>query len=206
MPPRNRRAPAAGVPELKFREVDSASWPDMQRLFESRGGPKNCWCMVWRATGEETRRTDGASRQAAMARRIDAGVPVGLLGYLDGEPVAWCSIAPRETYRPLGGVDDAPGDRVWSIVCFFVKRELRGGGVTAQLIDAAVAHARKRGATVVEAYPVDPDSPSYRFMGFVSSFAAAGFGEAGRAGSRRYVMRLELRPRRSARGRRINED
>ncbi|TAK64603.1 MAG: GNAT family N-acetyltransferase [Dehalococcoidia bacterium] len=192
--PRTRLATAACAPELEFREVDQATWPDMQHLFESRGGPKNCWCMVWRATGEEARRTDGASRKAAMARRLDAGVPVGLLGYLDGEPVAWCSIAPRETYRPLGGTNDAPcgRERVWSIACFFVKRELRGGGVTAQLIDAAVAHARRRGATVVEAYPVDPDSPSYRFMGFVSSFAAAGFREAGRAGSRRHVMRLEL--------------
>ncbi len=173
----------------------------MQRLFESRGGPKNCWCMVWRATPEEARHPDGASRKAAMARRIDAGVPVGLLGYLDGEPVAWCSIAPRDTYRPLGGIEAAPGgrERVWSIVCFFVKRDLRGAGVTARLIQAAVAHARANGATVIEAYPVDPDSPSYRFMGFVSSFAAAGFREVGRAGSRRHVMRLELPRRRRAR-------
>jgi hypothetical protein len=25
-----------------------------------------------------------------------------LLGYIDGDPIAWCSIAPRSTYRPLG--------------------------------------------------------------------------------------------------------
>ena len=194
MPPR-KQPPVGSAPALEFREVDRARWPDMQALFESRGGPKNCWCMVWRANADEARHPDGASRKAAMARRIDAGVPVGLLGYLDGEPVAWCSIAPRDTYRPLGGPDDAPGggERVWSIACFFVKRDLRGAGVTARLIEAAVAHARSRGATVVEVYPVDPDSPSYRFMGFVSSFTAAGFHEVGRAGSRRHVMRLELR-------------
>ena len=46
------------------------------------------------------------------------------------------------------------------------------------------------GATVLEAYPVDPDSPSYRFMGFVPSFAEAGFVETGRAGERRHVMQL----------------
>jgi hypothetical protein len=59
-----------------------------------------------------------------------------------------------------------------------------------------VEHARRRGATVVEAYPVDPDSPSYRFMGFVSTFEAAGFREVGRAGARRHVMRLRLAGRR----------
>jgi len=62
----------------------------------------------------------------------------------------------------------------------------------ARLIEAAVAHARKRGATVVEAYPVDPDSPSFRFMGLVSAFKAAGFREVGRAGTRRHVMRLKV--------------
>jgi len=48
------------------------------------------------------------------------------------------------------------------------------------------------GARVVEAYPVAPDSPSYRFMGFVPAFEKAGFREVGRAGSRRHVMRLEV--------------
>jgi GNAT superfamily N-acetyltransferase len=180
--------------DLVFREVVRSRWPDMERLFESRGGPKSCWCMVWRATPDEARRTDGFSRKAAMARRVAEGTPVGILGYLGGDPVAWCSVAPRSTYRRLGG-EDSPSRReevVWSIVCFFVKRDVRGAGVLKRLIEEAVAHAGRNGATVVEAYPVDPDSPSYRFMGFVSSFADAGFHEVGRAGTRRHVMRREL--------------
>jgi len=54
-------------------------------------------------------------------------------------------------------------------------------------------YAREHGATSLEAYPVDPDSPSYRFGGFVPFFLAAGFREVGRAGTRRHVMRLDLR-------------
>lgn len=140
---------------LVFHEVDPSRWPDFERLFASRGGPKACWCMVWRATPQEARRPDGASRKAAMAQRVGAGVPVGLLGYLDGEPVAWCSIAPRTTYRRL--VDDGScDDGVWSIACFFVVRRLRGQGMTRRLIAPAVEHARSRGACVVEAFrPVD---------------------------------------------------
>jgi hypothetical protein len=60
---------------LVFHEVDSSLWVDFDRLFESRGGPKACWCMVWRATPEEEKLKDGASRKAAMAKRIAAGVP-----------------------------------------------------------------------------------------------------------------------------------
>jgi hypothetical protein len=40
-------------------------------------------------------------------------------------------------------------------------------------------------AKMVEGYPVDQDSPSYRFMGFVPVFAEAGFQEVALAGSRR---------------------
>jgi GNAT superfamily N-acetyltransferase len=73
----------------------------------------------------------------------------------------------------------------------FIQRDLRGQGITRQLIAAAVAHARSRGATAIEAYPVAPDSPSYRFMGFVPTFEKAGFHSAGQAGKRRHVMRLD---------------
>jgi GNAT superfamily N-acetyltransferase len=182
------------IDRLVFQAVDEQRWDDLVRLFESRGGPKYCWCMAWRTTPEEATQRDGPSRKAALGRRVRAGVPVGILGYLDGEPVAWCAIAPRPTFRRLGGIEQAGEDpgRVWSLVCFFVKRDLRRQGITLRLIEAAVDEARRRGAAVIEAYPVDPDSPSYRFMGFVSSFRAAGFQEVGRAGSRRHVMRLPV--------------
>ncbi len=177
--------------KLVFREVDQSRWPDFERFFEGRGCPSYCWCMAWRATPEEAKHPDGASRKAAMAKRIADGVPVGILGYLDDEPVAWCSIAPRSTYRKL--VDDNSSDEgIWSIACFFILRRLRGKGITQRLIAAAVKHAKSKGATVVEAYPVDPDSPSYRFMGYVSAFRTAGFHEVGRAGSRRHVFRLKI--------------
>jgi GNAT superfamily N-acetyltransferase len=74
----------------------------------------------------------------------------------------------------------------------YVHRKLRGQGIGNQLVEAAKAYAKRRGATVLEAYPVDPKSPSYRFMGFVPAFERMGFEEIGKAGSRRHVMRLAL--------------
>lgn len=176
---------------LVFREVNATRWADFERLFQSRGGPKACWCMVWRATPAEAKRRDGPSRKAAIAGRVSAGVPIGLLGYSGEEPVAWCSVAPRSTYRRLID-DDSSDEGIWSIACFFVVRRLRGQGMTRRIIQAAVEHARAHGASRVEAYPVDPDSPSYRFMGFVPVFEEAGFVEVGRAGTRRHVMQLNV--------------
>lgn len=196
---------------LRFHPVTPARLPDLAALFEARGGPKACWCMVWRATSAEAKDTSGPSRRAALEGRVRAGVPIGILGYQGDLPVAWCSVAPRETYRPMGGagrsvaVDagnddgdivgtdaDDGAERVWSIVCFFIPRSMRGHGIMPRLLAAAVDHARANGATAVEAYPVDPDSPSYRFMGFVAAFEAAGFQEVGRVGARRHQMRLEV--------------
>jgi GNAT superfamily N-acetyltransferase len=178
--------------QLRFRGVDSESWPDFARLFEDRGCPKHCWCMVWRASSAEARQSDGASRCAQIQSRVEEGVPIGILGYLEDRPVAWCSIAPRETYRPLGGPLDSADKNIWSLVCLFIKREYRGRGLTHELIQAAIAYAIARGATTIEAYPAERNSPSYRFIGFVDTFASLGFREIGRTGQRRHVMRLHV--------------
>jgi hypothetical protein len=180
--------------EIVFREVDRETWSDFVSLFESRGGPKSCWCMVWRSSAAEAKQSDGVNRRAAIQSRVDAGMPIGILGYCRGSAIAWCSIAPRSTYRPLGGMEAATAETVWSLVCFFIKREFRGQGLVGQVLRAAIEHATWNGATVVEAYPVDADSPSYRFMGFVETFSKAGFQEVGRAGQRRHVMRLPISP------------
>jgi len=65
---------------------------------------------------------EGAHRRP-LRGLVRKGTPVGVLAYAGGEPVGWCSIAPRETYaalerfRALPRLDDAA---VWSVVCFFV--------------------------------------------------------------------------------------
>jgi len=65
-------------------------------------------------------------------------------------------------------------------------------GVSQFLIEEAKAYAKSNGAEYLEAYPVDPDSPSYRFMGFISIFEKAGFAYVKKAGTRRNVMTLKL--------------
>lgn len=197
--------------ETTFKPVTQENWADLERLFEARGGPSYCWCMAWREMANRTGASK-AERKAVLRNHVDQGVPIGLLAYLDGEPAGWCSVGPKSTFRdltpkhdrgtspvlagitgtPPRGAEQAPSlaENVWSITCFFVPRRQRGTGLAGRLLDAAVEHAFRNGAETVEAYPVDPDSPSYRFMGFVDTFRRRGFAEIGMAGSRRHVMRL----------------
>lgn len=149
--------------------------------------------MAWRATPDEVKAAPrGGDRKPLMKARVMDVTTVGLVGYLDGEPVAWVSIAPRDTYRDLGGPEAETGDKIWSLACMYLHKTLRGEGYGLELIKAARTYAKKRGGTVLEAYPVDPKSPSYRFMGFVPAFERLGFKAIGKAGSRRHVMRLAL--------------
>jgi GNAT superfamily N-acetyltransferase len=182
--------------KLVFREVKKSNWSDFVDLFESPGCPSYCWCMAWRPLPGDRRLSTNADRKKAMKRIVDGGTPIGILAYDGKQPIAWCSIAPRQTYlsRSLAGEDypGVPEEKVWSLVCFFVPRKLRRLGIAKQLLNEAVKIAGKHGARIVEAYPVDSDSPSYRFMGFVSKFERAGFIETGRAGKRRHIMHLKL--------------
>ncbi|MDE2935309.1 MAG: GNAT family N-acetyltransferase [Chloroflexota bacterium] len=176
---------------LQFRAVGPGNWPDLARLFEARGGPKYCWCTLWRP-GRKSDRQDPACKRSVLRRAVLGGTPVGLLAYSGPEPVGWCSVAPRETFRDLGGGAYAAGISVWAVVCFFVPRPMRRQRIQARLLDAACELATEAGADVIEGYPVDPGSPSYRFMGLVPTFLAAGFEEFGRIGKRRHAMRRWL--------------
>lgn len=179
---------------LTFKPVTKATKADFEALFESPGGPSYCWCMYTRVTKEEakTANTDVKARKPMMMERIAKRVTIGLVGYDKGEPVAWVSIAPRETFPHLKGPEAEDGAKVWSLSCMYVKRKQRGEGLGHQLIEAAVKFAKKRKADIVEAYAVHPDSPSYRNMGFIPAYEKAGFEKVEKLGTRRTVMRLAL--------------
>jgi GNAT superfamily N-acetyltransferase len=89
-------------------------------------------------------------------------------------------------------VDDAP---VWSIVCFVVPSPHRGQGVARALLDAAVAHAWRHGARLVEAYPVDRarrSADDAMWFGPKSMYDRAGFREVARRKPERPIVRLAV--------------
>jgi len=180
----------SALKNLTVKPVDESTWPDFEALFESKGCPSYCWCMAWRMTKDELKQNTSPKRKQFIHQRVQSGTPIGLLGYVDDEPIAWCSIAPRESYQRLGG--DEALDNVWSLACFFIKRDFRKQGLVQRLIEEAGNYAKQNGAKYLEAYPVEPDSPSYRFMGFIKNFQKAGFDFVKMAGTRRHVMTRKL--------------
>ena len=167
---------------------------------------------MWpRLAAAEFKAGAGAGNKRRLARLVREGKRPGLIGYVAGEPVAWCTFAPREAYpriessRNLARVDDSP---VWSVPCFFVAKGHRKRGLTVRLLREIARHAKARGATILEGYPVEPKGGKtadvFAWTGLASAFRAAGFTEVARRSATRPIMRRMLRGRSSkaARGKR----
>jgi len=155
--------------------------------------------MYYRRTGKTEAWRD-QNREALRALAASEVSP-GLIGYVDGAPVGWISLGPREDYLKLRRssvmkpVDDT---EVWSIVCTFVDKAHRGEGLQRRLLAAAIDYARDKGVRMLEAYPVDKDERShddFMFFGSRSLYERAGFKEVVRRSPTRVVMRRSLRPR-----------
>jgi GNAT superfamily N-acetyltransferase len=184
-------------PPLEFEPLTPDRWPDVVKLFGPRGACGGCWCMVWRRSRADWGRGKGSGNRAAFQRIVRKGPPPGILAYADGEPVAWCAVAPREVYlqlersRVLKRIDAEP---VWSVSCLFVTRGYRRRGVSVALLRAAGKFAASQGARIVEGYPVEPYSGKmpdvFAWTGTVAAFRAAGYAEAARWSPKRPMMRL----------------
>jgi GNAT superfamily N-acetyltransferase len=193
---------------IVIRPATREHWSDLAALFGPRGACGGCWCMFWRQTGTDFAARKGEKNRRALRRLVQSDEPPGLIAWVDGEPAGWIAIAPRAAYRRLDRsrilkpVDDRPD--VWSVPCFFVARTHRRQGLTVALLEAAVDHAARRGAKVVEGYPVEPAAPQadvFVYTGLASAFRRAGFREAARRSPTRPVMRYDIEGRRKRRKR-----
>jgi GNAT superfamily N-acetyltransferase len=181
--------------------LTAKNFADLEALFGRPGGSivRGCWCMYYRRSGKTTAWRD--ENREALRDLSEGDVSPGLVGYLDGTPVGWISLGPRDDYLKLQRspvmkpVDDV---EVWSIVCSFVDKAHRGEGLQGRLLEAAIGYARDQGVRVLEAYPVDKPVRShddFMFFGSRSLYERAGFKEVVRRSPTRIVMRRGLRPR-----------
>lgn len=189
---------AAKTPKLVIRPLTPDRWGDFEALFGKNGACAGCWCTWWRMGQSEWMKAKGEGTKRRMRALVRKGPPPGLLAYADDEAVGWCALAPREDYerlsrsRVLAAVDEAP---VWSVTCFFVRRDWRRRGVTVALLDGALRWVAGQGGSIVEGYPHDTEGdqpPVFVFHGLLSAFRRAGFREVARRGRRSPIVRRKV--------------
>jgi len=185
--------------KLQFFPVTKDRWSDFETLFGERGACGGCWCMLWRQTRKEFESQKGEGNRRAMKAIVQSGEAPGILAYSQRQPVAWCSVAPREHFPSLGRsrilkpLDELP---VWSITCLFVEKPYRRRSISTRMITAAVEHVKKQGGSVVEAYPVEPKKDKmpdvFAWTGLASAYTRAGFVECARRSQTRPIMRFYI--------------
>ena len=177
-------------------------WDDVVTVLGTKGDPARCWCQFFRETNAMATVSTVESRRDALCAQVSADLPAGALAYTDAdEPVGWCGFAPRADYPRLArsaiAKATADEDGLWAVTCFVVRTGFRKQGVSGHLLDGAIEIARRHGARVLEAYPIDlgagrkPTSAEL-YHGALEVFLRAGFSEVARPKADRSTVRLTL--------------
>ena len=124
---------------------------------------------------------------------------IGIIGYIEKQPIGWCSVAPREKFirlessRVLKKIDDKS---VWSISCFFISKEFRRKGLSTDLLKGVIAFCKKKKVKILESYPTVPYSKeipaAFAWTGIPTAFEKAGFVEAAKRSKSRPIMRYYI--------------
>jgi len=187
-------------PKFEVVPVTKKNWNLFVRLFGDKGACGNCWCMYYRLDNADYKagKVDEGNKRA-MKEIIWADKPVGLLGLLEGQPVAWCAFAPREDFirlersRVHKRIDDK---NVWSIPCFFIDKNFRRAGISVLLLKGAVDYVNKNGIKIIEAYPAIPTQDkipdAFAWIGLYKSFERAGFKIVDRKSGNRPMVRYYI--------------
>ncbi len=183
---------------LVFQPLTLENWKDIEKLFGEDSICRSCWCMWWRQSSSEWQKRRGIDRKESLKTIVSQGKIPGILVYSDEQPIGWCSVSPREEFhklersRTLKRIDSQP---VWSVVCFFVAKPFRGKGISTKLLEAAVSHARKQGAKVIEGYPsrsMEKQQDTVVYTGLASMFLKVGFVDCGSNSKRALVSLFAL--------------
>ena len=182
---------------LTFEPLTTANWHKFVELFGSKGAYGNCWCMYYRLTKvdwTEGKANDG--NKDAMHWLVRDNRPTGVLGFYEGQAVAWAAFAPREDFSKLGRsrvhkrIDK---EAVWSIPCLFIDKDFRRQGVSVELLKGVVKYAREMSIGVIEAYPTIPTKgelpDSFVWTGLYSAYLKAGFEVVDRTSKNRPMVR-----------------
>ncbi len=198
--------------DLRIVPANEATWEDIQTVFGTRGDPPRCQCQRFKMQPGESWASVGRDELAFRLRKqTDCGHPksrttCGLVAYLDGEPVGWCAVEPRNAYPRLllrtrvpweGRSEDKADSGVFAVTCFVTRAAYWRRGISYALVRAAVDFARTRGARAIEGYPMltEPGQVITRgelHVGGRSIFDAAGFDEVSHPTPRRVVMRIDF--------------
>ena len=193
------------MPKIVIAPATADRFDDAEHALTGGGDGRSCQCQWWTITNAEFQRASTDERRELLRDELgNDAPPPALIAYVDGKAAGWVRVGPRPAQVRISRTRDIVANTpiplddpdVWAVTCFVVRREYRRQGLNARLLAAAVDHARKHGARVVEAYPYDTDAAKHSsnelYRGVLSVFEDAGFREVARPKPDRAIVALDL--------------
>ena len=199
-----------GAMSIDIVPANEVSCAELDQVFGANGPSAECQCQRYRLARGESFRSAPVEERAERSRAQtncgdrNAATTTGLIARLGGQAVGWCAVAPRPYHPGLvrngsmaawaGRHEERSDPGVWAITCVFVRPGSRRRGVASALVAAAVGFARERGATRLEAYPIDHHSAlgTENHPGLMTMYQQAGFDLIHHPSRRRSVVEIQF--------------
>ncbi len=186
--------------KLEFLPLSPNRWQDFETLFGPKGACGGGWCLFWKKPRKQFHADAYDRNRLDQKHLVENGSVPGIIAYINGEPIGWCAVEPRENYpalersRILKPVDD---ERVWSVTCFYVSRKFRRQGITVALLKEVVNYVSSKGGRIIEGYPVEvaggKSADAFIYTGTASAYIQAGFVEVARRPPKRPIFRFAIK-------------
>ncbi|MDP1731503.1 MAG: GNAT family N-acetyltransferase [Devosia sp.] len=137
------------TPTPEIHPASAARWDDLVAVIGDCAVANKCWCAYWYLGNADYKAGWGEHNRLPLEARVAAGEEPGIIAYVEGEPAAWVSVAPRSNFDRLNRsknfapIDDVP---VWAVNCFVVAKSFRRHGLMPVLARAAADFALRKGA------------------------------------------------------------
>lgn len=170
---------------IRIKRLNSTTTNDYLSFFENiavidKAECGKCYCMFFHTdekAKEWVNRTNNDNRNDAIDN-IKRGTLSGFLAYDGNNPIAWCNVNERNSYKFNKSRFHILHDdkKVISLVCFYIMEKYRGKGIINTLLKHIIDYYNDKGYDYLEAYPATNKTKSNEnYHGLLSSFLKNNF-------------------------------
>jgi len=164
---------------LEVKRLSPDLKPDFYRVHNDSSCGGWCFCAAWYISdwegfGDRTAAQNRQVREDLFAK----GILDGYLVYMEGNPVGWCQVGPRDNLPKLTEQFLLePDPTIWAISCMALAPNVQGKGFAHEIIKLILDDLRQQGIKRVQAFPKNGENLSKEtiWTGPISVFLKNGF-------------------------------
>ena len=141
--------------DRQVHRIDESRKNDFYKVHCAVNDAAWCFCAAWWVpTWDNFDQRQAMQNYQLRDRLFKDGEYDGYLLYVDGKPVGWCQVGPRDRLEKLTREYELAADPyTWAITCFLIAPSYRRMGLAEFMLSEIIADLKTRGARRLEAFP-----------------------------------------------------